>query len=259
MQAFSLNATTGGQITGRKGTRVIIKPMSFEDINGNPVNGNIKLNLIEVLTPADMILNNTATMSNGLPIESGGAFYVNATYNNGKDTATLAPGKFVQITLAAPSASLPGMQVFKGYTADTSRSMIWYNYSGQGNIVQKDTSSVYSMFCDDIEWINCDRFMSEPKISFTFEPGNDPSADSTIVFVHFTGRNAVMELYSDRGHHFISQSLIAAPVTIIGICMVNQMMYTAISTATLTDKGSYTMQFTPSTPEALKAKLQSLK
>jgi hypothetical protein len=264
LQTFSLNTSNGGTIKGGKGSNFSFRPLSFVDLNGNLIRGDIKLQVLEVLTPADMILNNAPTMSNDLPLESGGAFYIKATYNNAG--AKLAPGNFLKIDLVTPSASLPGMRVFSGYVQDTTRSVNWVVNNSPGNTVTRDSSrnnngidTMPKLFSDSLNWINCDRFVNEPKIHCNFLPENNPDEDSTAVFVQFTGRNSVTRIYQDANNGFGSPVLIAGPATIVGICIKDQKLYTSIISVSLQGGKSFALKFAEDTKEQLKSKLQSLK
>lgn len=268
MQSFSFNTNTGATIKGKKGSGFSFQPLSFVDLNGNLIRGNVKIDVLEILTPADIILNDAATMSNGLPLESGGAFYIGATYNNAK--ANLAPGKFVKIDLTSSSASLPGMQVFTGYIQDTtgaagqdtSGMLNWVVNNSQGNRISTDSmpgNGIPKLFSDSLEWINCDRYVNEPKIKCSFLVENNPDKDSTAMFIQFTGRNSVMRIHQDANDIFASSVLIAGPATIVGICVKDQKLYTSIKDVSLQAQQSFTMKFSEDTEEALKAKLQSLK
>ena len=265
MQSFTLNTNAGGTIRGEKGTDFTFKKLSFIDPDGSLIRGTVKLNVLEILTPADIILNNAATMSNGLPLESGGAFYIDATYNNQK--ARLAPGTFVKIDILNTSASSPGMQVFSGYRQDTTGSVNWIVNNSPGNMVVPDSArgnrnpldTINVLFSDSLNWINCDKFLNEPKIACSFPFENNPDKDSTAIFVQFTGRNSVMRIYEDANTGFGSPSLVAGPATVVGICIKDQKLYSSVINVSLQSRQSFTLKFSADTQEQLKDKLKLLK
>ncbi len=47
--------------------------------NGDPCKGELEVQLIQAFTKSEMIFSGVPTTSNGIPLESGGAFYVNIT------------------------------------------------------------------------------------------------------------------------------------------------------------------------------------
>ena len=67
----SADATNGGDID-LNGTTVSIPPGSFVDENGNPVDGDIDISISNIGGNTDMTLTNTATISNGQMLLSGG-------------------------------------------------------------------------------------------------------------------------------------------------------------------------------------------
>ncbi|MCH8330207.1 MAG: hypothetical protein IH946_02325 [Bacteroidetes bacterium] len=111
MQHFTINAEEGAAINGRRGTLVVVPKNCFVDKNGDPVEGQVKIELKEVLTKVDIILSNVPTMSNGRMLETGGSFYVNATAN-GEDLE-IADDKSIYVELPAINRNR-NMRVFNG-------------------------------------------------------------------------------------------------------------------------------------------------
>jgi hypothetical protein len=255
LQRFTASASNPIRVTAAKGTGVNFPDNAFVTLNNASVTGTVTIEVKEILTPADMILNNTPTMSNGLPLESGGEFFVRVTQNN--EVLRLAPGKYIQLNLTNPTGvNMAGMQVFNG--DDSSANTVnWIPNTTPGNVVQDDSISTVSLFADNLQWINCDKFINDPKIKYTVAPGNSPNIDSTVVYVHFTERNAIMSV-GRTDNRFVSESVIATAATIIGICIVDKTIYYAMMPVTLQDGGSTTLNFTPITEEDLKKKLSAL-
>lgn len=82
LQTFSLNATTGGIIIGSEGTKVTFQPNSI-GFNGNPVTGNVTIQLIELYDRSGMLTLNMPTSGikpNGdhEVLKSGGEYFLNA-------------------------------------------------------------------------------------------------------------------------------------------------------------------------------------
>jgi len=82
VQEFTVDASTGGVITGTEGTKVTFLPNSF-GLNGNPVTGNVTVRLIEIYDKASMLLKNRSTLgqkANGdkEALKSAGEFFVDA-------------------------------------------------------------------------------------------------------------------------------------------------------------------------------------
>jgi len=82
LEEFTLDAATGGTITGSEGTNVTFQPNSF-GINGTPVTGNVVIQLIEIYDKASMVLKNRSTLgekANGdkEALKSAGQFFIDA-------------------------------------------------------------------------------------------------------------------------------------------------------------------------------------
>ena len=131
-----------------------------------------------------------------------------------------------------------------------------------GNVVVGDSTlfSNTNLFCDEINWINCDKFVNEPTVEFTVYPGNAPSGDSTNVFVHLTGRNTVVKMNWTQGlNYFKSNMLLAVPSTIVGISTKNGQLFASIGAANVQHGGSTAMNFVPYTEKELKDRLLKLR
>lgn len=255
LQRFQANASGTIRFTAAKGTGVRFPDNAFVTMDGTPVTGEVTVEIKEIYTPAEMILNNTPTMSNGLPLVSGGEFFVRVTKNN--ETLRLAPGKYIQLDLAnSAGAATSGMQVFNG---DTSTGTVnWIPNTSQTNFVRNDSLFLASLFADSLAWLNCDKFINEPRITYTVNPGNSPAADSTVVFAHITGQRAVFTFPASSNNNFTSESMIAAAATVVGICVVEGKLYYAMVPVTMRNGGSVTLNFAPIEDEALKQKLSAL-
>jgi hypothetical protein len=82
LEEFTIDAAAGGIITGSQGTKVKFNANSF-GLNGNPVTGNVTVQLIEIYDKAGMVINNRTTLgqkANGdkEALKSAGQFFINA-------------------------------------------------------------------------------------------------------------------------------------------------------------------------------------
>jgi hypothetical protein len=207
----------------------------------------------------EMIFNNMPTVSDGRLLESGGEFEIKVTQNN--TALKLAPGNFIKIGLPNIGRDMKGMQVFKG-VPDVAGDVNWVLNSNPGNFVVGDSTlfSNSNLFSDDINWINCDKFINEPTVEYTVYPGNAPSGDSTNVFVHLTGRNTVVKMNWLQGlAYFRSNMLLAVPSTIVGISTKNGELFASINSINIQNGGSVTMSFLPYTEKKLKDRLSKLR
>ncbi|MEI9910033.1 MAG: hypothetical protein WDO71_10365 [Bacteroidota bacterium] len=256
-QTFSQNSSNIISLQTNKGTKIIFQPNSFITLNDQPVTGDISIEVKEILTPSEMILNRTLTVSNGQPIESGGEFFVRVT-KNGQELK-LAPGYGMQIKLPSLGVSMNNMQVFNGQVnnADAGNKVNWVPNTNPGNAVIVDTFGLSrTLFADSVNWINCDRFLNDPRINYTVNPGNISGLDSLTVVVHFTGRNSVISMpWNSTALKFYSQSLIASDATVIGIGIRDHKILASIVPVTLQNDQSITLNLLPITEAQLKERL----
>ena len=114
-QVFTINPQKDTLIMGEEGTIINIPAGAFiipDEIQGRQVN----IVLEDYYDYASMIINNMTTMSNGLPLETGGMIYVNAFLDN--RALTVMEDK--PLTFMFPGDTMvTGMQFFTGNTNPT--------------------------------------------------------------------------------------------------------------------------------------------
>jgi hypothetical protein len=250
-QRFTSNSSSTIQLTTAKGHKIILPPNAFVTLGGQPVTGEVAIEVKEINAPWEMILSDRPTMSNGRILESGGEFFIRAT-KNGQELK-LAPGVLLRVDLPASSGNMQGMQVFNGQITPDS-SINWVLNNNPGNMVMDSLGINPAMFADSMQWLNVDKFVNQPNITFTVNAGNTPDIDSTRIFLHLTGRNSVVR-YSD----YVVDKLIAAPATVIGISVKSGVLYTSVFPVNMQHGQSATLNFAPSTVAELEQKLKQLR
>ena len=259
-QSFSVSSISGGTVTTAHGSIIHLPAGGFVMQDGTPVTGNVDIAVKEIVTPAEMILNNMPTVSNGKPLESGGEFRITASKNN--QPVKLAPGNILRIEIPdRANVNMNNMKVFNGKT-NSQGEVDWTVNNDPGNFVVRDSMmfAKSSLFCDSIEWINCDRFINEPTVHFDVYPGNAPSNDSTNVFVHLTRRNSIVKMNWTQGlSYFKSDNLLAVQSTFIGISIRNGKLFAAIMPVLVRNNQSVTLNFSPYTEAQFKEKIAQLR
>ena len=71
-------------LTGKKGLKVTVNPSALETEDGQPVDGDIKVGMVELTSSEDLFRSNAATMSNGKLLVSGGSYFVGMECNGKK-------------------------------------------------------------------------------------------------------------------------------------------------------------------------------
>ena len=116
LEEFTLDASTGGIITGSQGTNVSFPANSF-GLNGTPVTGNVTVQLIEIYDKASMVLKNRSTLgqkANGdkEALKSAGQFFIDA--KQGANELELLNMATVQSRPVDFADLDGGMQIFRG-------------------------------------------------------------------------------------------------------------------------------------------------
>lgn len=81
-QSFNINAESDTILIGSKGTLIRIKKNSFQDSKGNIVQGEVNIELKEIMSKVDLILSGLSTTSDGKLLETAGMIFLNAKQDN---------------------------------------------------------------------------------------------------------------------------------------------------------------------------------
>lgn len=157
-QQFTLNAASGGSIITTGGVEFSFPSNAFVNSSGNAITGNIEVKIDEIISKADLIFNSISTHSNGRPLKSGGAFNIQVT--QGSEILSVAPGKQYHVWLQSTYLE-PTMETYYGINSSDQYGKINWTTTPPGagpNVFtySTDTSNVYEMILEDLNWINCD-------------------------------------------------------------------------------------------------------
>jgi hypothetical protein len=152
------------------------------------------------------------------------------------------------------------MRVFNG-VQDPVSNIDWQLNSLGGNVViPRDSMSTLAMllFADSTGWINCDYFIDETPIDYSVRNIVSANLDSTQVFLHITGRNAVLREVRRVNNNFEFRS-IEGPATIVGVCVVNGILTAGIKSVYVRNGEVTTLDLLPISLDELKNKLKDLR
>ncbi len=108
-QTFVINTNTGGTLTGNHGTRVTFPAGCFEFEDGTGVTGNVTVTLREVFSTSQMIFTGVLPVSEGIPLNCGGEFFLSASQNN--SDVCMKNGMMMEISVPAQALD-NSMQLF---------------------------------------------------------------------------------------------------------------------------------------------------
>lgn len=109
-QKIETSSNKKSTIKGEKGTVIYVDPDKLEVEDGSPLGDKIKVELLEMTDKSSLIFNNAPTISNGRPLVTGGAYYINMT-SNGKQLKVKA-GKGLNVEF--PKLTEDKMSLFLG-------------------------------------------------------------------------------------------------------------------------------------------------
>ncbi len=133
-------------LKGSHGTLIHVDPTDFVMQDGQPVVGDINVDLKEMTTKEELLNNYMQTVSDGKPLESGGAYYINMTCAGEQIKFKMGHSLKIQF----PKLSSKDMSVFYG-RKDSSGTMNWVGGTqkftvtakmGEDGTAKKDTANM---------------------------------------------------------------------------------------------------------------------
>lgn len=251
-QEFTISAD-GGAITGAQGTALTFYG-TFLTEGGQPVTGDVNIELIEIFDKASMVLTKKAT--NGKTedgaigtLVSGGEFFINATQDG---QPLKIDGGF---SIMAPTDNTGDvsneMFLFAGKEeCDGDKcELVWEQQAdkrveaGQGQGAGGEMSTYYYAFQSQFGWTNIDRWYSDPRPKTTIfvdvPEGYDDS--NCVVYLSYDGEPtalARMDVYDDGTQLFTEHYgliPIGLEVHFIFVSMVDDEWEYAIQGATIAE------------------------
>lgn len=266
-QNFTVDAATGGSVTGEEGTIVTFPANAFVDESNNPVTGMVDIAIKEIFKPSQMILSNKPTNAINFSNEntfllSEGETEVEISQNG--NPLVLASGVSYQISVPSAGGLDNDMLPFAGTTSDA-EGIVWTPTADVGiqgggmQYVTSPASYIYDAF--DTGWSNCDKFYGYPGAQTTnyINLSNSPNATETVIFLVFEENNlpAVVKFttpYANGIQSYVDMLPEGLAVTYIAITLENNQQYLAVDNVTITDEEELTLSFeAKSTQEILDA------
>lgn len=233
-QIFTVNASNFNTITCSNGTYIYIYQNAFLTQAGAQVTGNVTIEVKDVLTKKDMILNNAIPTSNGKLLVSGGEIYFNATQNGQKLKMNPASAVYFNVPVTNPSYQMREFYASGGsdlsntnlnWTTDTTSTTTNTIGVVQDTIGGGGNSYYYNFQCDSLNWSNCDYFYNLPgaKTTCTVNLTGTFNNTNTVVFLSMNGVNTLVRLnsaysaISQEFHSYLNSIPEALNYTVIAI------------------------------------------
>ena len=262
-QAFSISNNSWQSIEGQLGTRIAIPANAFVDQQGNPVTGNVEVQLTEIFGAGDMIFANMMTESNGQILASGGEFILSVEQNGQR--LELAAGTTLDMYVPTNNPN-PQMGIFSGVGSGTN--FTWQQDPSIAVNITIDSitqTSYYTFGLDTLyNFINCDYFFSDPRplTDVEIKLPVDYNTQNTFVYVHIPSINSIVRASTYyNGSYWISggyQLPVGLNVVFIGIYYDGTNYGYAMQNATIVNNHAETLAFQPTTLANLHSILQNL-
>ncbi len=266
-QNFKVNVShSDTTITGQKGTILKIPKNAFVTLNGQPVSGEVNIEIKEIFSKSEMILSSIPTISNGKLLESGGEIYINATTAVGEP---LRIDSFRTPTIQVPNNNAPkaGMTLFAGeqngdnfnwkpvpvdsviytITPNDTLSMIYHPFTSFGPV-----NGHYVFTLKNFGWTNCDRFWNASNLT-TINIDCQKFNSSANVYVVFKKLNCAIQLHQNTNGLYgsdwegLTNMPIGEEITLIAICVQDNKSYYTITDTVITQNLSLTLSLNEST------------
>jgi hypothetical protein len=199
IQEFQFNAEAGyTTFTSTKGVVIGIDGNCLT-LSGNPITGAVDIEFVEIFDGGTMLATHKTTLGK-LPngdlamLDSGGAFYINAT-KNGQQLAITC-----NISLTIPTSLTGGedlaMTLWDG-DIDAEGNLEWREQvpgtGGAGvEVLGQGTSSTYYALFSNFGWTNVDRFYNDPnpKTSILVAVPGGYGDQNCAVYLHYDGEGS---------------------------------------------------------------------
>jgi hypothetical protein len=206
-ETFTVDAATGGVITTSKGSKLTIPAGAFKKLNGTLVtSGNVKVKVLDIFKPSDMLLNNKPTITTGgAMLESFGEIRVDATIN---DTALALNDKPIMVVMPVGNGAA-GQQreipMWNGIEPDQIQEYVMngHNHLNQPTTVTQQVFMATTLQWEQInglgaatptqstfpidalgQWRNCDALYNDPRPKTTvlgyFGNGFNPESNENV-------------------------------------------------------------------------------
>jgi hypothetical protein len=270
-ETFDISASNTSKISTKNDIQISFPSGCFIDEAGSVVrSGSVRIEIIDMLKPGDMIANNATTIYRNQPLISQGQFYIQASQN----------GKSLRVNPAnRPLVSMPSednstMNLFYGQrtpigSLSADSTINWTQNQQTVNLVNDSStqSSRYLFNLDSLKFVNLDIFANYSAANLTSIKVKIPSTftdTNSYVFIHLKDIKSVSSLYDfdktsqeySTGSHYKIPINFAINIIFIGR-RNNQYFYSSTSHIVEANK-TYAISPTAWSLEAIKVSLNGL-
>jgi hypothetical protein len=264
-QTFIIDNAMGGTVTTTSGAKITFPPNVFVK---NPRSANIAavgpvtVEWKECVSKTDFVLSNKGTISNGLPLESGGTWMIKPW--QGTEVLNINAASLVRVNLKRDSMVTGPMLLFNANPAGNKNGGN-INWGQERGTITPLTTPFNNYFCnvDSVGWGNADRFLSSPNYALNTKivgsKGEDLSKFSAMYV--YKGKKIVWPMHG-RSAGAVTDTHVAKSqvghVVVFGF--INGVFTTALlqDQTVTTDNQTFTVTLSNNTEAAFKSQLSSI-
>lgn len=256
MQTFKVSPKKEIVIKGEKGTIIRIPENAFVDSKGVTVTGEITIELLEIYTKSDMLLNNVQTTSNQKLLETRGMIYLRAISKNIE--VNLKKDEFYTIEFPTKNKQ-KDMNIFYGDT--TSHNINWQqsnrNFRSDYTYIENQKElNKYIFNSTEFGWINCDRFINLTETTDLIVNTTDTLGVNFCLV--FKSMNSVMNVSDRNGVIKFYNVPVGQPATLIAFKRTSQETFYSSKAVTLQKNQSVPIAMEKLTDKEFKDRIKQL-
>lgn len=264
---FTVDATAGGTFTGPKGTVFILPGQSLLDLAGNPVTGNVDVEIREYTKVADMIFSKVLPISDDKALRSGGEVFFKASQNG--QQLKFKQNAFYTTKIAQPGVPINNLTVFYGTeinTVATAPNTVNWAEAPKDSLQARVAfvtagNDTVSIFCDSMGMVNADAFLPNPNYqTFTINITGVPSFDKNNfqAYALYDDYLAVWPMAFNTSGIINENHVPNAPVHFVIMGVSNGKFYGGMLGTTPTNNSTYTVNLVETTPQSFKEQIAAL-
>jgi hypothetical protein len=264
-QTFIVDNAAGGTVTTTSGAKITFPPQVWtkrpRGANIAAV-GPVTVEWKECVSKTDFVLSNKGTISNDLPLESGGTWMLKAT--QGTEVLDLSPTLRVAVNLKRDSLVTGPMLLFNANPAGNKNGGA-INWGQERATITPLTTPFNNYFCniDSVGWGNADRFLTSPAYAANTKIVASNGADLTnfsAMYV-YKGRKIVWPMHG-RSAGAVTDSHVAknqvGHVVVFGFIKGVFTTGVLLDQTVTVDNQTFTVTLGTNTEAAFKAQLSSV-
>lgn len=267
-KSVMIDATKDASFYGNSGTRYIISANSLVAMDGTPITGEVKVEVVEYLNNGDMLFSKMLPISNGQPLISGGELDIKASQLG--QPLRLEDGKTFTANVPQPKKPDPDMQFFRGVKVDGEQNQVnWIvpvkDSFGQGkdNKVISNGVDTLSILSDSLALCNADRFMTNPnykafKVTIVVNGAVLTDGNKVLGYALYDNYKGMWPFFSYYKGVFNETHVPGIPVHFVAFTLIDGEFYGGTLGVTPEDGKNYTLTLTKTDAAAFKQQLNSM-